>query len=461
MSRRSASEPRPHARRQRPDSPESENQWIGWAIATLYAATYSILGMLRYRSYHAGCDEGLFLQSISSAFHGFRNTPEGASHFAYHFSPILYVLAFPVWIWKSAVVLIVAQAVAGSLTIPPIYRIARGRLPTLPSALVTVVAALYPPLGGVSFTDFSENAFAPAAVAWLLWAIDARKMVPAIVSALVCLSIKEDQAITLALVGFAGGAYFYQRKDRKWALYSLSLACISILVFAFYLKVVRPASGVWYGYPSFRDFYGGVNPIPLIPSLFTAPKLAYLLTALLPLLGICLLSRCMILAIPGLLECLLSKVPVAYTIGEHYPAIWVPYVLVAFAIGASVVWRRSSRAAYEALALAVAVGLYINILASPNQWSGSISPETSDQNMLDRFEARLPVAASVTSFCWVYAHLGMHPNATVYAQSPTRFVIIYSGRDSPDWVSKERVYVAGSRKYHTIEKTDGLEIYER
>lgn len=451
----------PRVRQQRPESPEPENQWIGWAFAAVYAATYGVLGILRYRSYHAGCDDGLFLQSISTAFHGFRNSPEGVSHFAYHFSPILYVLAPAVWIWKSPIVLIVAQAIAGGLTIPAIYRIARRRLPTLPSTLVAAIAALYPPLGGIAFTDFSENAFAPAAVAWLLWAIDARKMVAAIVLAVICLSIKEDQAVTLAVVGLAGAAYFYARKDARWSLYSFSLACVSVATFVVFVKVVRPAAGVWYGYPSFRDFYGGVNPLPLIPGLFSAPKLAYLLGALLPLLGICLLSRCMILAIPGLLECLLAKVPVAYTIGQHYTAIWVPYVLVAFAVGTPVVWRRSSRTAYEVLGLAAAVSLFINVAASPNQWTASISQRTIEHDALDRFERSLPAAASVTSFCWVYAHLGMHPNATVYAQSPTQFVVIYAGRDGADWVTRERAFVAGSRAYRAIERSGEVEVYER
>ncbi len=196
--------------RGREDTPKPQVDWVPWAVASAYALVYSYLGAIRYLTYHAGCDDGLFVQSISSVFHGFHNTPEGASHFAYHFSPILYLLAPLIWIWKSALVLIITQAIAGALTVPPIYAIARRRLPPLPAALVGVIAGLYPPLGGIAFSDFSENAFAPAAAAWLIWAIDSRRMPASICFALICLSIKEDQAVVMAALGVTGAVYFYR-----------------------------------------------------------------------------------------------------------------------------------------------------------------------------------------------------------------------------------------------------------
>lgn len=435
--------------------------WIPWGIAALYAVVYSYLGIIRYRAYHASCDIGLFVQSISTAFHGFYNTTEGASHFAYHFSPILYLLAPLIWAWKSAIVLIVVQAIAGGLTIPPIYGIARRRLPALPSALVAVIAGLYPALGGVSFVDFTENAFAPAAAAWLIWAIDARRMPAATFFALVCLSIKEDQAIVMAALGVTGAVYFYGHCERKWVAFSLGLVALSVSTITVFMTVVRPASGVWYGYPSIRDFYGGMNPLPLVSSLISVPKIAYIAAILVPLLGICLLSRCMLLAIPGLLECLLSRVPATYTVGQHYAAVWVPYVLASFAIGVSLLWRRSPRMVEPALMLSLAISLFINVAASPNEWSSNLSARTGEHEVLDTFIERLPNNASVTAFCSVYAHLGMHPNATVYAKSPTTFIITYPQRDVAEWDAEEKRFVTASRKYNVISNVNGLQIFKR
>ena len=41
------------------------------------------------------------------------------------------------------------------------------------AAFAACIALVYPPLVGVAFTDFHENGFAPAAIVWLAWALDA------------------------------------------------------------------------------------------------------------------------------------------------------------------------------------------------------------------------------------------------------------------------------------------------
>src|SRR5262249_53102403 len=161
----------------------------------------------------------------------------------FHFSPVLYAVAPLLWAFKSPVVLIVVQAVAGALTIPAVYYIAARRVPPQVAAGVAVVAALYPPLGGVSFTDFSENAFAPVAAAWLLWAVDGRKMGAAWVFAIACLCIKEDQALFLAFAGVAGAVYFARRRERSWVTFSVALAVVSICTIALFMTVVRHATG--------------------------------------------------------------------------------------------------------------------------------------------------------------------------------------------------------------------------
>jgi uncharacterized membrane protein len=439
---------------------KSRSRWIAWIAAIAYAAIYSWLGIVRYNSYHASYDEGLFTQVLSSAFSGFRSTPEGANHFAFHFSPILYAVAPLLWAFKSPIVLVVVASTACALTIPAIYYLAERRVPPQIAASVAVVAALYPALGGVSFTDFTENVFAPAAAAWLLWAIDGRKILPAASLALLCLCIKEDQALFMAFLGVLGMVYFSRRGEGTWVRFSALLAIVSLVTLLLFISVVRHATGVPYGYPSIRDFYGGSTPWQLVAGLFTPAKLQYLIGALLPLLGLCLLSECMLLALPGLAECLLSRVPVAYTLGQHYAATWVPYVLVAFALGTARMWRRSPRATGALLVLSLAVSAYIDVAASPNDWSANIAPRSASDRALDAFIARLPQDASVTSFARTFAHLGFHPNATLYAETPTEYVILYGDRDFADWEARERRFVQTSR-YRLIERVGSLEIYQR
>jgi uncharacterized membrane protein len=434
--------------------------WIPWVAALAYAIVYSWLGLVRYNSYHASYDLGLFTQAITSAFGGFYSTPEGTNHFAFHFSPILYILAPFLWFWKSPVVLIVAGSVACGLAIPPIYYIAARRVPQHVAAVIAVIAALYPALGGVSFIDFTENVFAPAAAAWLLWAIDGRRMVLAGCFALLCLSIKEDQALFMAFLGALGIVYFLRRGEQTWAIFSAVLAAVAIATIALFLTVVRHATGVSYGYPSIRDFYGGESAVQLAVGLLSPQKLEYVASALLPLLGLCLLSESVLLALPGLAECLLSRVPVVYTLGQHYAATWVPYVLVAFAMGVARLWKRASQAAAVLLVVSLLVSVYINVAKSPNDWSANLSPRTSSDEALDAFIARLPTNSSVTAFARTFAHLGLHPNATPYAETPTDYAILYGDRDFADWEARERKFV-DLQRYRLIEKVGTVEIYRR
>jgi uncharacterized membrane protein len=168
-----------------------------WLLAAGYAIVLFALGIDRYVTYHAGADLGLFTQSIASVFNGFSNTVEHGNHFTYHFSPILYLCAPFLLLTHSALALTALQAIGGALAIPPVYLLARKRFSESLAFQIACVAALYPPLVGVTFTDFHENGFATAATLWLFWALDVKNFRLATVFLILALSIKEDQAVVL------------------------------------------------------------------------------------------------------------------------------------------------------------------------------------------------------------------------------------------------------------------------
>jgi len=186
---------------------------------------------------------GLFVQTIASAFRGFSNTLEGTSHFAYHFSPILYLCAPLLWVSHSALALVGVQAVATALIAPALYAIARKRTGDGSAAALACIALLYPPLQGVTFTDFHEAAFAPAAVAWLLWALDARRFGIAALLLASVLCIKEDQAPAMAFLGVAGCAYFGRRGERAGVAFCAAAVAAACAVFWGFFAVVRPLAG--------------------------------------------------------------------------------------------------------------------------------------------------------------------------------------------------------------------------
>src|SRR5579885_1021409 len=174
-----------------------------WILAAVYALVFSLLGAVRYAVYRNFVDFGIFAQTVASAFCCFCNTREG-SHWAFHFSPILYFVGALVRIWHSPLTLVVVQAVACALTIPAIYALVARRATAQTARLAAIVVALYPALAGLSFDDFHENGFAPAAVAWTLWAFDGGYVFATVAFALIVFAIKEDQAVFLAIAGLLG-----------------------------------------------------------------------------------------------------------------------------------------------------------------------------------------------------------------------------------------------------------------
>jgi uncharacterized membrane protein len=431
---------------------------LTWLLTTAYAAVYAWLGIRRYRTYNAGVDDGIFTQSIVSAFHGFHNTLE-QGHFTYHFSPILYPLAPLLWITRSTIALIVVQAAACALTIPAIHLIARKRMPEVPSLLVAAVTTLYPALGGVTFTDFHEDAFAPAGIAWLLWAIDARKLVPAVFFGLAALCIKEDVLITIAFLGILGTSYFSRVRERRWSFFCAGLSIEAVAVFIVFIACVRPLVGAQRAYPSIHDFYDAFLSPAYWSQSIVAAKFGYLFSIFFPLLGICLLSRTMLLAMPGLIECLTSKIPYTYMLGTHYPAIWIPYVMVAFASGTAKLHALQSRMTAYALIACIGINAYITIFASPNAWWYYLRPRTTHHALLDKIIAELPASADVAANYEIYAHLGFNPNASITLNANTTHVLIDDQLESHAWSMQAHAFVTQSDRYHEVKNEDGIHLY--
>ena len=95
-----------------------------WILALLYAAAFTLLGTIRYQAHHSLVDFGIFAQTAASAFGCFCNPIEG-SHWAFHFSPILYLVGLALFVWRSPIALIATQSLACALVIPPVYALGR------------------------------------------------------------------------------------------------------------------------------------------------------------------------------------------------------------------------------------------------------------------------------------------------------------------------------------------------
>ncbi|GAC1651839.1 MAG: hypothetical protein NVS9B12_00620 [Vulcanimicrobiaceae bacterium] len=435
--------------------------WIG---AVAYFVLFSFLGADRYVAHRSAEDFGIFYQSIASAFSGFHNTIEGASHFTVHFSPVLYLLAPLVWATHSGLPLVFVQAAANACVAPALFLIARKRVDERVALWIGSIGFFYPPLWGVTFTDFHENGLVPATMVWMIYALDARKFRVAFALAVLALCIKEDQAIFLALFG-AGAFIFYRRGGEqagwRWSLWTVTL---SVVAFAAFFEIIRPlagASGPWH--PSV--FYTLTKPDAARGfAVGLSDRLGYLMLAFAPLAFIPFRSVFLLGAVAPFAEVLLSRAPVTYTMGQHYAAVWIPYVLVAFVLAACRLQREKPRTARTALRVAFAAAAIIFAIANPLHPKYFLRAPDIRDAQLDRFIASLPEQIDVGTQEEAFTHMGFYRYATLGMEQYPQYALFDWNFPDSNWVVRDgpRILAAVKTGRYQIERSqDNIVLYRR
>ena len=359
--------------------------------------------------------------------------------------------------------MIAVQALAGALVAPALFLIARKRMPASLAAGCALVALLYPPLAGVTFTDFHENGIEPAAIVWLLWAIDAGRTRSALVLGLFALGIKEDVAPGICFGGVLGGVWLARRGDRPRANVAFALALCAAVVFVGYLALLRPALHPPFPYQQLRYYTGdgGAAPLALAD---VASRARYVVAMLVPLGFLPLAGPAIVLALPGFVEIVASRDPITMSLETQYAAVWIGYALFAFVFGVAAVQRRNPRVAVLALATCAVLSSYVLIRVDPlARWYALYRKPNAHDATLQAMLDALPPDASISAPDRIYAHLGFDPNAGVDA-GRTFVILDRTNNDAtPQWVQYESdlsaLVAAGT--YRAIRSTDGIELYER
>ncbi len=403
-----------------------------WWGCIAYAVLFTGLGAIKYAAHRNLVDFGIFQQTVASAFGCFCNPLEG-SHWAFHFSPILYALGAAVAVVPSPLTLVALQAVAGALCAPPVYGIVRARADATTARLAALVVWLYPPLAGLIFGDVHENGFAPAAVAWTLYAFDTGRLGWSAFFAAVALAIKEDQALFLAFAGACGT--FAYRDDRRRAIFAAGVAVVSIAVAAAFFALIQPNAQANPYWDPARFYAWTAADVRDLAGHGVLERLGFLMLILAPLAFVPLRTRVALLAIPPLIEVLGSRMSTTFTLGTHYAGAWIGYLLVAYGAGISAlaVRGKSARAAlYWSLALCVLELVVANPL-HPGTNLRAVQPRDVE---LDAALHDLPRDVSVATQEEAYTHLGLtNPFARLLPEDPnveTHACLVLIDRAYPD-----------------------------
>jgi len=435
-----------------------------WLGCLLYALLFTLLGWAKYAVHRNLVDFGIFGQTIASAFGCFCNPIEG-SHWAFHFSPILYPIGLAVALAHSPLTLIALQAIAGALVAPPIYALVRARSDAGAARLAALVTWLYPPLAGLVFGDFHENGFAPAAVAWTLYAFDARLMLWTVAGAIVTLCIKEDQAVFLAIGGALGAWHFRGTKAGRVAGAIAAVSALLLILFFGFIQPHAAATARMAWQPERFYAWTGADATTILGA--AAARLGFLLLIFAPLLFLPLRTRMFWLAVAPLAEVVFSRMPTTFTLGTHYAGAWVGYVLAAFAFAVRLFEPRRARIV---LAVCVALNLLEFAVADPLHPGINLRAVESRDVALDEFLQTLPTEASVATQEEAYTHLALiDPYARLLPetrQTETRACFVLIDRDFPDSARLQEYGDAFQRllenaRYTEVARSGGIELFRR
>jgi uncharacterized membrane protein len=344
-----------------------------WAAIAAYAAGFGSLSILRHRAFNTGrYDLGNMVQTIWNTAHGhFLQMTSGdgrqISRLAAHFDPILAAFAPLWWIWPSPDMLLTVQAIVVALGALPVFWLAHKHLGSERAGLAfALVYLLYPATEWLTLNEFHPVALACPLLLFAFWYLDADRLVPFALFAVLAMTTKEEIGLVVAGLGI-----WYAIRRRR--LRGAAIAGAGLVVSVLAITVVIPhfnagAGSAFYGrYDAIGGSAGGIaktavtRPWRIVEQAFQSGDVHYLLHLLLPLALLFVLTPIVLVAVlPELALNLLSATPTQTSIHFHYTAGAIPPLVIASVLGAAALTRRLPARAGAIAAAAVAVALVAN-----------------------------------------------------------------------------------------------------
>jgi uncharacterized membrane protein len=425
--------------------------WTGTIAAFV---VLSALAAVRTADWSYGADTGTFVQIILDAFGGMHNGVEATTHYRYHWSPTLMLLwpflaaTHSVWVLQT---LLAAATVACAPLLAAIARrgFGRGPLEIAVANRIGVVALVYPPLVAVGFGEFRDLGLLPAlALGW--WhALQSGRWGWVAVCAVLLAGLREDVCLELAIVALVVALHAVVTRtccqlrlgpsngaprssiDGPQLAAALASAALALASAAIYAFVILPRVGPWppshfYDYP-FAHGPGALLLAPLLhplafgAAIFTVGRLTYVLEALIPLAFVPLRTRAFALAVPGFAIVLLANSGLVWRMGMHYAALWIPWLLIAFAAGIATL--REQR---RWTTIAFVLSAIVLIAFSPLHPLHYLKPSYHALGDARAVLASLPPGAAVATHDeWYTAIAARNPNAMVLGTGPLSLTAPY------------------------------------
>lgn len=156
------------------------------------------------------------------------------SHFAVHFSPILYLLLPIYYIFPSAITLQIAQVVLLASGIIPLWLLMKKyNINSTTRLFVAIAYSAYPAINYGSIYDFHENCFILPLLLWMFLFYELGKKIPMYVFAVLVLMVKEEAFAYVFIFAFY---ILVSRKDYKKGLILMALSVVYFGFAVFYIS---------------------------------------------------------------------------------------------------------------------------------------------------------------------------------------------------------------------------------
>lgn len=391
-------------------------------LFVLSTVLYGYFTSLRYLSYsNATFDFGIFTQMFENMAKTFRpeTTVERSylmSHFGVHFSPFFYLLLPGYFIFRSPLYLCYVQASAIAAGVFAVHMIGRrlglsGKM-TLAFELIYI---LYPSMFGGAFYDFHENKFLTVVILWLFYFIIANKTWQMFAFSLMLLSIKEDAAIYLIVIGL------FVMINRKRVIKGALMILMAILYFIIANNIVASfgEEGVmmWrlsdYFVNGEESYFSVLKSIIfdigfLFKQMFTADKFPFLIWMLLPVMFAPFMTKkisSLILLLPIIPINLMQSWQYQYDITYQY-TYGVGALIILCAIFAVVKLNTSPKRVVMLMSVCMCIVTSAAFVLPKISYNLSISKNASGSaQAVDRLLEEIPKDASVTADHYIAPHL--------------------------------------------------------
>jgi len=248
------------------------------------------------------------------------------SHFAVHFSPILYLILPLYFLFSHPITLQVIQVLLVFSGIIPIIKLCKHfNLSKNKVLIFSIIYSFYPIVSCGCLFDFHENAFLLPLLLWVFYFFEKNKKTPMHIFIILTLLVKEDAAIYIMIFAL------YQILSRKKYLQGSIILSISIIYFLIATYIINT-----FGLGIMADRFENItyndtgligaiktiiiNPGFAVTQLLTIDKLKYLLLLLLPLSFLPFITKNIsryILLLPILIN-ILTNYTYSYDINFHY-----------------------------------------------------------------------------------------------------------------------------------------------